>query len=269
MRFLRPAPILTAAAALAFFTPPASSLAAPAGRPIVLDVDAREAPRRIFHARLTIPAAPGPLTLVLSQVDPGRARTHGAHHRPRRPEAVGRRQAAALAARRRRDVVLSLHGAGGRRPRRGRARLPLALPKPPASPRAPRPRRSSRSCRWNQVLLYPRTAVSDELTYTASLQLPAGWKFGTALEVNRRDGERIEFQPVSLTSLIDSPAAGRGAHAHRRAHRHRAEAPHPDRGRQRGRARYAPRARQTTPGARRRDGGPLRRPPLPPLRFSA
>src|SRR2546421_6327903 len=32
-------------------------------RPIVLDVDATEAPRRLFKARLTIPARPGPLTL--------------------------------------------------------------------------------------------------------------------------------------------------------------------------------------------------------------
>jgi|SRR5579863_159141 len=32
--------------------------------PITLQVDAREAPRRIFHAQLTIPATPGPLTLL-------------------------------------------------------------------------------------------------------------------------------------------------------------------------------------------------------------
>src|SRR6516162_10532235 len=32
-------------------------------RPIELSVDATEAPRKLLHARLVIPAAPGPLTL--------------------------------------------------------------------------------------------------------------------------------------------------------------------------------------------------------------
>jgi len=39
--------------------------------PIQIAVDLREAPRRIFHARLAIPAAPGPLTLEYPQWIPG------------------------------------------------------------------------------------------------------------------------------------------------------------------------------------------------------
>ena len=34
---------------------------------------------------------------------------------------------------------------------------------------------------WNAMLLYPEGWTSDELTYTASLRLPADWKFGTSL----------------------------------------------------------------------------------------
>src|ERR1041385_3617448 len=44
---------------------------------IQLHVDAREAPRRVFHARLTIPAAPGPLTLYYPQWLPGNHRQTG------------------------------------------------------------------------------------------------------------------------------------------------------------------------------------------------
>src|SRR5712692_3097367 len=45
--------------------------------PVTLNVDAREAPRRILHARLVIPAAPGPLTLLYPQWIPGEHRPSG------------------------------------------------------------------------------------------------------------------------------------------------------------------------------------------------
>ena len=44
---------------------------------------------------------------------------------------------------------------------------------------------------WNQVLLYPQGARTDDVMFRASMQLPAGWKFGTALPVaepERRQG---------------------------------------------------------------------------------
>src|SRR5438105_12015582 len=44
--------------------PCAAAAAEPSrARPIELSVDATEAPRKLLHARLVIPAAPGPLTL--------------------------------------------------------------------------------------------------------------------------------------------------------------------------------------------------------------
>ena len=58
---------------------------------------------------------------------------------------------------------------------------------------------------WNTVLLYPRGLPSDQITFAASLKLPYGWKFGTALPVARQDGDEIDFTPVSLTTLVDSP----------------------------------------------------------------
>ena len=60
---------------------------------------------------------------------------------------------------------------------------------------------------WNQVLLYPKGAKSDDLKYEAHLSLPADWKFGTALNATQESAEGISFKPVSLTTLVDSPVA--------------------------------------------------------------
>jgi predicted metalloprotease with PDZ domain len=58
---------------------------------------------------------------------------------------------------------------------------------------------------WNAVLLYPASKSSDELTYDASLKLPAGWKYVSALGTTSTSGDEIHFEPISLTRLIDSP----------------------------------------------------------------
>src|SRR6185503_13507394 len=58
---------------------------------------------------------------------------------------------------------------------------------------------------WNQVLLYPQGARTDEVMFRASLQIPAGWKFATSLKTASQNGGTIDFAPVSLTTLVDSP----------------------------------------------------------------
>ena len=58
---------------------------------------------------------------------------------------------------------------------------------------------------WNAVLLYPKGARSDDVVFAPSVTLPARWKFGTALPGARESGEQVEFAPVSLTTLVDSP----------------------------------------------------------------
>jgi predicted metalloprotease with PDZ domain len=63
---------------------------------------------------------------------------------------------------------------------------------------------------WNQVLLYPKGYAARDITFVPSLRLPAGWKFGTALPVAKRDGDTVDFAPVQLNTLVDSPVlAGR------------------------------------------------------------
>jgi predicted metalloprotease with PDZ domain len=60
---------------------------------------------------------------------------------------------------------------------------------------------------WNQLLLYPADSNTDQVNVRASLTLPAGWQYGTALEVgpNGSKAGEITFQQVSVTTLVDSP----------------------------------------------------------------
>jgi predicted metalloprotease with PDZ domain len=67
---------------------------------------------------------------------------------------------------------------------------------------------------WNQVVLYPLGPNTDNIPISASLKLPAGWKYGTALPVSSESGGQINFEQVSLTTLVDSPVLA-GAHFRR------------------------------------------------------
>ncbi|MCU1227351.1 MAG: glycyl aminopeptidase, partial [Acidobacteria bacterium] len=58
---------------------------------------------------------------------------------------------------------------------------------------------------WNQLVVYPANVASDAISYQASLRLPVGWKFDTALPIAQQNGDSTTFAPVSLTTLIDSP----------------------------------------------------------------
>jgi predicted metalloprotease with PDZ domain len=70
---------------------------------------------------------------------------------------------------------------------------------------------------WNQVVLYPASPSgknTDDIPITASVKLPGGWHYDTALRVaNERDNE-VTFQTVSLTTLVDSPVLA-GSHYQR------------------------------------------------------
>ena len=58
---------------------------------------------------------------------------------------------------------------------------------------------------WNQLLLYPEGANVSDVTFKANLSLPAGWKFGTSLPVASQSASKVDFAPVSLERLVDSP----------------------------------------------------------------
>lgn len=178
--------------------------------PARLSVDLRDAPKHIFHAKLTLPVAPGPLTLVYPRWIPG-------EHAPVGPivDLAGiflRADGKELAWRR--DEV-DMYAVNCEVPK-GASELEVSLDY--ISPSGGNVGRENPSAtaqmavlNWYTVLLYPKGSRTDDLTYAASLRLPAGWKYGTALPVTSESGDEIEFQPASLTTLVDSPVLA-GAH---------------------------------------------------------
>ena len=188
-------------------SPPAAAAAQTAKgslAPITIAVDATEAPRKILHARLSIPSSPGPLTLMYPKWIPG-------EHGPTGPitDLAGLKFSAAgkPIAWRRDDVEMyAFHIDVPASATTIDVSLDFLLPASVSgfsSAASTTARLAVLS--WNQVLLYPRGWGSDQLTYAASLRLPEGWKYGTALPVTEERGGAIKFKPVSLTTLIDSP----------------------------------------------------------------
>jgi predicted metalloprotease with PDZ domain len=169
-----------------------------------ISVDLREAPRHIFHAKLVFPAKPGPLTLVYPKWIQG-------EHSPTGPivdltglkMSTGGKEVAW-----RRDAVdmYAFHIDVPESANSLEVSLDYLSPAEASSSRE-RPAATAQVAvlNWYVVTLYPQGPKTDDLTYTASLQLPAGWKYGTALPVAKETPGAIEFAPASLTTLIDSP----------------------------------------------------------------
>jgi predicted metalloprotease with PDZ domain len=175
-----------------------------AGPPVELAVDASDAARRLLHARMTIPVSPGMLRLAYPKWIPG-------EHGPTGPIT---------------DVVGLKITAGGRTLewRRDPVDLYVVTVEVPGdvttigvsfdlvSPPEAGGFSSGSSMtsqlavlNWNQVLMYPAGTPSDQIDYKATLKVPQGWKYGTALPIARETGDTVEFQPASLTTLVDSP----------------------------------------------------------------
>jgi predicted metalloprotease with PDZ domain len=58
---------------------------------------------------------------------------------------------------------------------------------------------------WNASSLYPAGYATKGITAQTSVKFPAGWQFGSALEVASRDGDTVHFKPISYDNLVDSP----------------------------------------------------------------
>ncbi|HTA22929.1 MAG TPA: hypothetical protein VK763_05305 [Terriglobales bacterium] len=181
----------------------ASAVSNLAAQAIRLHIDLTDAPRNIYHARLTVPVKPGEMTLVFPKWIPG-------NHRPSGPIAglTGiRMEAAGLALSWQRDPIdtYAFHitvPAGV-----GEIQISLDAITSNDSAGGGGPAASSNilDLNWNAVVLYPQGAKSDAVEFAPSVTLPPGWKFGTALNVSSTAGDLVEFAPVSLTTLVDSP----------------------------------------------------------------
>jgi len=58
---------------------------------------------------------------------------------------------------------------------------------------------------WNAAVLYPLGIDKRVLMIEPSILLPANWKQGSSLHVTSESGNRVNFAPLSLERLIDSP----------------------------------------------------------------
>lgn len=173
-------------------------------------MDLSEAPRRIFHARLVIPASPGPLTLLYPKWIPG-------EHGPEGPiaELAGVKFTAAGKPLPWLRDDLDMYAFHCDVPAGANAvEVSLDYLSPSSAggfSASPAATAQLAVLEWSLVVLYPQVRKSDELTYAPSLRLPSGWKFGTALETTKVSASEIEFRPVTLTTLVDSPVIA-GAH---------------------------------------------------------
>jgi len=172
---------------------------------ISLVVDASEAPRKIFHAQLKIPASPGTLTLYYPKWIPG-------EHGPTGPvqDLAGLKFTAnGQTLKWRRDLLdgWTIHVEVPAGASSVDASLDFISPAGPGGIYTGGASATDKMTvvSWNTMLIYPAGPTSDDLTYEASLRLPAGWKFGTPLPVASQSGAEIKFKPASLTTLVDSP----------------------------------------------------------------
>ena len=183
-----------------------SKLTAAKPAPIVtIALDATEAPRKILHARLTIPAKPGSLTLYYPKWIPGEhepsgpiANLTGLHFRANGQELAWRRDLLD-AWTFHLDVPAGVNSVD--------AALDYLYPAVLESGFSSGSSATEKMAvvSWNQVLLYPAGWTSDELKFEASMRLPAGWKFASPLPVASQEGAEVRFAPASLTTLVDSP----------------------------------------------------------------
>jgi predicted metalloprotease with PDZ domain len=58
---------------------------------------------------------------------------------------------------------------------------------------------------FNQVAFYPAGYYTRQIQIQPTVELPDGWKFGSALAVDNQSGNTIHFKPVSFNNFVDSP----------------------------------------------------------------
>src|SRR5581483_5157418 len=59
--------------------------------------------------------------------------------------------------------------------------------------------------RWNQYVLLPKGRDAASIGTEGSVQIPTGWQAACALDSQAQEGGTLQFEPVSLAQLIDSP----------------------------------------------------------------
>ncbi len=172
--------------------------AALAQTPMTLSVDATDAARNVIHSKLSISVKPGPLTLFYPKWIPGEHSPTGTIN-----DLVGLKLSAGGRSIpwRRDDVEMFAFHCDIPQ---GVSTLEVTFddvsqPESTASAKLAR-------IKWNRLLVYPQGMNSDAIRVKAFLNLPAGWQYASALPFFSKTRNFLQFNEVSLTELVDSPA---------------------------------------------------------------
>ena len=161
----------------------------------------------VFRVRQTIPVQAGPLVLLYLQWIPG-------SHAPRGPieKIAGIRFTAngqAVAWKRDPLNVYALHLDIPADMTTLVAQYDYLTPTDPAQGRVVMTP-SMLNLQENAVLLYPAGHTQTQVMFDPKVKYPAGWQAGTALDVERREGDTVVYKRVPLEVLADfSVYAGR------------------------------------------------------------
>ena len=169
-----------------------------------LDLDARQASIGLLHAHLVIPAASGPLTVAYPKWIPG-------EHAPNGP----------LGQMVRLKFAVNGKTLAWRRDDLDMYEFHLNVPAGATQVEADLDFAcllgsegfNSEVCsshdqlvvNWWEVVLYSPALPNDQNPFIASIQLPDGWHYGTALPLDRENNGNVVFESVSLKKLVDSP----------------------------------------------------------------
>src|SRR5580765_2658345 len=171
---------------------------------MTLDVDATDAPLKILHATMTMPARPGAMTLFYPKWIPGEhmpsgpiANLTGLHILADGRELDWRRDlvemnafaitvpAGAKTLTAKYDYVVPTSGGAFGSTASTNAKIAVI--------------------NWYTVGLYPMGENPDLIQVKPTLKAPAGWKHGGALDIDGVDGATIRYKTTSLSMLNDNP----------------------------------------------------------------
>ena len=173
-------------------------------KPIKLELDLTDAPRKILHAHLSIPVQPGPVTLEYAQWIPG-------EHSPSGP--IDNLAGIIFSANgqtipwQRDDVnmfAFRLNVPAGVTVIEANVDF-LATAAPSGFSAGASTSPNLAVVAWNEVALYPAGTPSGEIKFAPSIKLPEGWQMGTALVKTGTSAAMTQFADVSLETLVDSP----------------------------------------------------------------
>ncbi|MBU6422262.1 MAG: M61 family peptidase [Gammaproteobacteria bacterium] len=167
--------------------------------PEILVLDARDAPRGLMTASMTIPVKPGPFTFVYPKWIPGEHGPTGPLNDISQLKVSANGQA--LSWHRDQVDMYAFHVDVPAGTSKINVQFTVLMNAPGDVMATP----NLFILNWNRVLFYQNDTNSSEVYFKPSIILPKGWSYGTALPGPQQSGNRVDFAEVPLNMLVDSP----------------------------------------------------------------